>query len=571
MSGYGSIHDLIPSQSTTPRKTSAPGHSEVLAKKIHEVKAREKEMEAMRLASELGLPHIDLQRFPVSQRALKMLPQSTAEALGVVCFFANNSEFRIGAIDPTRPEVEELLHEMQEKYFSRGDMYVISERSYQKIMDLYGTLPTVAPITKDVNISAEALARVQEQLQDPKALESLLARASTSDIVTVVLAAAFKMDTSDVHIEAEQEHIVVRFRLDGILHDVAEVPLEQYKRLVSRIKLLSSLKINVTDVPQDGRFSIVLPEGDVDVRVSTIPTVYGESIVMRLLKQSREGLALGDLGVRGIAFDRLKEQIARPNGMIITTGPTGSGKTTTLYAAMHVLNKPGVKIITLEDPVEYRMEGVNQSQIDHSKGYTFGKGLRSMLRQDPDIAMVGEIRDLETAEIAVQAALTGHLMLSTIHTNSAAGAIPRFLSMGVRPFLLAPALNCVIGQRLVRKICSLCKEPVTLTTAVTKRVHDQFDQLPQSEKDALIGRTLEFYEGKGCDACNGLGYKGRMGIYEIFVMSPEIEELILSGHASEYDIERVAREQGMVTMVQDGLLKALDEITSVSEVFRVIE
>jgi type II secretory ATPase GspE/PulE/Tfp pilus assembly ATPase PilB-like protein len=257
--------------------------------------------------------------------------------------------------------------------------------------------------------------------------------------------------------------------------------------------------------------------------------------------------------------------------MIITTGPTGSGKTTTMYSILKILNQQGVKIITLEDPVEYKMPGVNQSQVDISHDYTFAKGLRSILRQDPDIAMVGEIRDLETAEIAIQGALTGHLILSTIHTNDAAGAIPRFLSMGVKPFLLAPALNCVIGQRLVRKICSACVKEQELDSHAMERVGEVIESMNPEKRQHVDGKQLKFYVGTGCKVCGGIGYKGRLGIYEVFIITPEIEQMILDGHVSEYEIRKKAIEQGMVTMAQDGLLKALDKLTSLEEVFRVTE
>jgi type IV pilus assembly protein PilB len=292
---------------------------------------------------------------------------------------------------------------------------------------------------------------------------------------------------------------------------------------------------------------------------------------MRLLDQSRKGLGFDKLGLSGDAFEKLKFEIKRPNGMIITTGPTGSGKTTTLYAVLTVLNEPGVKIITLEDPVEYKLEGINQSQIDHSKDYTFAKGLRSILRQDPDIVMVGEIRDLETADTAIQGALTGHLILSTIHTNSAAGAIPRFISMGVKPFLLAPALNAVMGQRLVRRICEKCKKEVKLNGADLKRVQEIIERMPEKVKQATQKRELKFFMGSGCAECNKIGYKGQIGIYEILQVTQEIQQMILSGQVTEYDMEAKAISDGMVTMVQDGVLKALDGITSLGEVFRVIE
>ncbi|MEI6597112.1 MAG: GspE/PulE family protein, partial [bacterium] len=305
------------------------------------------------------------------------------------------------------------------------------------------------------------------------------------------------------------------------------------------------------------------------IRASFLPTNFGESVVMRLLRSSSVGLEFNDLGIRDRAFNQLKKEVERPNGMIITTGPTGSGKTTTLYAILRKLNNPETKIITIEDPIEYQLSGVNQSQT--SKNYTFAEGLRSIVRQDPDIVMVGEIRDLETAEIAIQAALTGHLVLSTIHTNDAAGTVPRFLSMGAKPYLLAPALNAMIGQRLVRKICQKCKHEIKLEVESLARVKKLLDELLEEDKKKIDFNNLKFYQGDGCEACQDIGYKGRIGIYEVLVMNQEIQKLILSGVASEYDIRDNAKKNGMITMVQDGLLKALDGITSVDEIFRVSE
>lgn len=545
--------------------------AEKLQKKIGQVALGEKEIDTMRFANSIGYPHIDLEKFPVSQMALRQIPKEQAEKLGVVCFFATQDELRIGALDPTDERVQELLFQLQESTHANGALYVISEKSLERIIRLYDSLPNVKPITKDIEIRLEDLASVQNDVNDFRSLQDLLEKRSTTDIVTFLLGAGLKLEASDVHVEAEEKGIVVRFRLDGILHDVAMLPVEAYKKLVARIKLVSALKININTTPQDGRFTIKNPDGDVDVRVSTMPTVFGESIVMRLLRQTRGGLSLDQIGLVGDAYEKLKHEIERPNGMIITTGPTGSGKTTTMYAVLQILNEPGVKIITLEDPVEYRMQGINQSQIDRSKDYTFAKGLRSILRQDPDIAMVGEIRDLETADIAIQAALTGHLILSTIHTNSASGAIPRFLSMGVKPFLLAPALNCVIGQRLVRLLCQKCKKKVTLSHDQKERVETVLANLPPKQAAEIAQKEKIFYTGDGCEACHGIGYKGRVGIYEIFIMSQVIEQLILTGQVSEFEIEKIAVQNGMVTMVQDGLLKALDGKTSVDEVFRVIE
>jgi len=302
--------------------------------------------------------------------------------------------------------------------------------------------------------------------------------------------------------------------------------------------------------------------------------MYGESVVMRLLKSSAASLNFDDLGIRGKAFVDLKHEIQRPNGMIITTGPTGSGKTTTLYAILNKLNDAGTKIITLEDPVEYKLQGINQSQIDHAKDYTFAHGLRSILRQDPNVVMVGEMRDLETADVAINAALTGHLVISTIHTNSASGAIPRFLAMGVKPFLLSPALNAIIGQRLLRKICDQCKIEDSIDNDTMTKILNLLSKIPVSSAERLQDEelnNLKFYKGQGCPVCHGLGYKSRVGVYEIMTMNAEIEKIILSGKVSEYEIQEIAVKSGMLTMVQDGLLKAKDGITSVEEVFKKTE
>jgi len=577
MSDFPSLSDLNSSNDDKQYppgvlKVSSGDVSEKFNKKMQQLRDREKEREVFRGAGASGHPYIDLDKFPISQEALRQISKEDAEKYKSVVFYYTQDEFRLASINPDDPEIAELVHQIAERTQANGAVYSISQKSFDRVLKMYETLPIVEVITKDISIKPEELEKVSADVTDFSSLAEILNRASTTNILTYVLGAAFKLDASDLHVEAEEKGIVVRFRLDGILHDAADLPKEVYKKLVSRIKLLSSLKINITDKPQDGRFTIKLETGDVDVRVSTIPTVYGESIVMRLLKQNRKGLSLDNLGLIGSSYQKLVTEIERPNGMIITTGPTGSGKTTTLYASMHMLNKPGVKIITLEDPVEYKMEGINQSQIDKSKGYTFGGGLRSMLRQDPDIAMVGEIRDLETAEIAIQAALTGHLILSTIHTNSAAGAIPRFLSMGVQPFLLAPALNAVIGQRLVRKVCEECKKPHVLEPEAQARVDALFEKLPEEAK-ALLDKYPEkqFYTAEGCESCNGIGYKGRVGIYEILQMNPDLEEMILRGQVSEFEIEKNAVASGMITMVQDGLLKALEGVTTVDEVFRVIE
>lgn len=578
MSDFPSISDLKTNKkSKKDNKKSDSSNSKIFTnkvqekfkKKMSEVDSAEREREAGRLSAQIGYPHIDLAKFPVGQEALRQVSKELAEDLSAICFFVGSDQVRVGAIDPTKLEVQELLKDLEKRNYANGELYVISKNSLDRVLKLYENLPIIKPITKDIEIKEKDLEKVQASITDFKSFQSILDEKSTTDLVTLLLGVALKLDASDLHIEAEEDGVVIRLRLDGILHDAAILPKEIFAKLVSRIKLVSSLKININDKPQDGRFTIKLSSGEVDVRVSTMPTVYGESAVMRLLHQNREGLTLESLGLRGEAFEILKREIKRPNGMIITTGPTGSGKTTTLYSVMQLLNKPGVKIITLEDPVEYKMEGINQSQVDKKKDYTFARGLKSILRQDPDIAMVGEIRDLETAEIAVQSALTGHLILSTIHTNSAAGAIPRFLSMGVKPFLLAPSLNCVIGQRLVRRLCEKCKEEDILSDERNVEVSKILEKMPDNKKVDI--KDLKFYKANGCEECGGLGYKGRVGIFEIFVIVPELEETILSSKVSEFEVEKLAVNNGMITMVQDGILKASEGITTLDEVFRVIE
>ena len=578
MSDFPSINSLLgkskkpspaPAGSVVPQNGSATVE-EKFAKKIQEIDIKTKEEIVAKNAASLGLPHIDLTGFAIAAEALGTIPEAEAREKNVICFFNAAGEIRLGCVNYSET-ISELAYQLGERHHANAQVYLISENSFAKALKLYANLPIIKPVTKDINITDEELEKFKAGVIDFRSLEEQFKNVSISDILTLMIASALKVASSDIHVEAEEKGIVVRYRIDGVLHDVAVLPKEQWKKFISRIKLLAALKINITDRPQDGRVTLKLSASSLDVRVSTMPTIFGESVVMRILHSGSKGVTFDELGLRGDAYTRLKKEIERPNGMIITTGPTGSGKTTTMYAILRTLNKPGVKIITLEDPVEIKMEGINQSQVDSSRDYTFAKGLRSLLRQDPDICMVGEIRDLETAEIAIQAALTGHLMLSTIHTNSASGAIPRFLSMGVKPFLLAPSLNSVIGQRLVRKICAHCQEEDKLEPEQMEKVMKNFQTLPPAEKKNVDLKNLHFYRGKGCKECSGLGYKGRVGIYEIFTMSKEIEQIIVSAEVSEYVIQELAVKSGMVTMAQDGLLKTLDKITSVEEVFRVIE
>lgn len=569
-------------EKATAEKTDTPKMNirseeteEALSEKLTELEVKQIEKETEEAAQKAGLPYINLVGFPVSDQALTSIDKKTAQKHKVVCFYVDDNEARLGVVNPNDPELEKILEHVVEEntYGGNGAFYLISEHSFNHTFKLYEKFPERRKEVSGVEISGDRLTELQDEVKNFGLLNARLnEETNMTGLIELLLAGALKSGASDIHLEAEEENITIRYRIDGVLHIVGKLPKKVWKRLNSRVKTIAGLKINVTNVPQDGRITLIAGDfGKVEIRVSTLPTSFGESIVMRILSEKNASFEFDQLGLRGRSYNTLKEQVERPTGLIVTTGPTGSGKTTTLYAMLNKLNDQETKIITLEDPIEYRLPGISQSQIDHSKGYTFAEGLRSILRQDPDVIMVGELRDIETVETAVQAALTGHKVLSTIHTNDAAGAIPRFLSMGAKPYLLAPSLNAVIGQRLVRKICENCKIEKELEPAVLEKVKAILADLPEPEKKEVDLNNLKFYRGGGCEECNHLGYKGRIGIYEIFTMTEKINEEILNASTDEYKILRLAKEGGMITMAQDGLLKALDKITSVEEIFRVSE
>ncbi|HLD19913.1 MAG TPA: GspE/PulE family protein [Patescibacteria group bacterium] len=541
-----------------------------LSEKMKQIELKRQEQEAQVHAADLGFGYINLENFPIDQDALSLIDESQARALGVLCIFQEMHIRKIVAVHPDEHNVQEFIKQFSNNGAIKVDIMLTSQHSWEEAMKLYARLPKKIVFSDDVTISEDVLSQFQAKIHTLKDLTNALAQVQMTDKVAMILAGGLKSDASDVHIEAEENRIVVRYRIDGILHEVAELPSDTWQQVISRIKLVSKMKINITTKSQDGRITIRLKDDAVDVRVSTIPTAFGESVVMRLLRSSHAAHKFEALGLRGSAYVLLEKEIARPNGMIVTTGPTGSGKTTTLYAIINKLNDSETKIITLEDPIEYKLKGINQSQVDVGKGYTFAAGLRSILRQDPDIVMVGELRDLETADTAINASLTGHLVVSTLHTNDAAGAIPRFLAMGVKPFLLGPSLNAVIGQRLVRKLCEKCKKQTSLVPDTQERVEKLLSELPDAEKAELKTENI-FYKAVGCEACQGMGYKGRVGVYEIFQVGDDIEKAISEQHVSEAEMRDIARAQGMVTMAQDGILKALTGETSVDEVFRVTE
>ncbi|MFH0853488.1 MAG: GspE/PulE family protein [bacterium] len=541
-------------------------------KKMKELKLRELEQGLRDEAIRRGLGYINLAGMPIDQESLKVVSREAAEKLQIICFAKLKNEIRIAISNPDKDRLGNVFSEITNKYRLPIGLYLVSRKSLESALKYYNTLPKIITSISGVEVTQKDLDRFRSERTKLNDLADRINQTPLTEVLSFILAQATQSRATDVHIEAEEKDVKIRYRIDGVLHTVASLPRESWKKIVSRIKLLASLKLNIEDRPQDGRITLTLSNEKIDIRVSTVPTAFGESIAMRLLLSSESGYTFEELGLKGQPLEELKKQISRPNGMIVTTGPTGSGKTTTLYAILKMLNSPQTKIITLEDPIEYRIEGINQSQVNQAEGYNFVRGLKHALRQDPDIVMVGEIRDIETAEIAIQATLTGHLVLTTLHTNDAAGAIPRFLSIGVKPFLLAPSINAVVGQRLVRQLCETCKKPTQLDGETMNKIKEIIDKIPENSNYRLKpDQELVFYIGEGCDECSGLGYKGRIGIFEVLVMNQDLEKQILSGSVSEYEMRKIAYNQGMLTMAQDGILKALEGTTSIEEVFRVAE
>lgn len=429
-----------------------------------------------------------------------------------------------------------------------------------ELKKITGAIAIPPIVIKDIQKEASSVIDFKEKIE--RSLHK-----KTSDLVEIILTGAFFLETSDIHFEPEEKLAKLRLRIDGVLHDVMDFDLLIYNNVLSRLKLLSKVKLNINSRPQDGRFSILIENESIEVRASTIPAQYGESLVLRILNP-KWVVNMEDLGLRPDLLEDFEKEIQKPNGMIICTGPTGSGKTTTLYAFLQKIANPEIKIITVEDPIEYHLQGVSQTQIDEAKGFTFANGLRAIVRQDPDVILVGEIRDLETAQISIQASLTGHLVLSTVHTNDAAGTIARLQALGEKANNIAPSLNIAIAQRLVRKVCSDCAEMKAPEPEDLKKLKTDLAKLPAKVKFPKIDANTKIPYAKGCKKCNFIGYKGRMGVFEAFIINDEMERFILTS-PSIVDMREKAMRSGMVLMRQDGFIKVLEGKTTMYEVGRV--
>jgi type IV pilus assembly protein PilB len=508
----------------------------------------------------LGVPYIALSTTSFSPQAISLLPRAVVERFNLIPFFFDerNSTLSIAMANPVDLDA---IGFVRQKTGMTVKTFAASPRDVQNAIDQQYRQALVGEVGAAIKETEEFSDK--KKVVDSSQIAQLIKEAPIAKIVSTVLEYAVTSRSSDIHIEPQEDHVRVRYRIDGILYDKLSLPKNVQEALVSRIKILSDLKIDEHRSPQDGRFTFKVAEEEVDLRISILPTVNGEKIVMRLLRKSGGIPTLQDLGLGGLALKHLEDSILRPHGIILVTGPTGSGKTTTLYAVLSKLNTPKVNIMSLEDPVEYQIAGVNQVQINPAVGLTFASGLRAFLRQDPNIILVGEIRDKETTDLALQAALTGHLVFSTLHTESAAGALPRLIDLGAESFLLSSTITAIVGQRIVRKIDPVCKEEFIPAQPVLETVKQSLGPL-YTMKD----QDVRFYRGKGCNECGGSGYKGRIGIYEVLPVSEKIGQLILQ-HPDSASIEKEAVLEGMITMMQDGYLKVLKGISSIEEVLRV--
>ena len=550
-------------------------------KKIDDLKKKEEEELIQMLAEQkYQIPYVNLGNIPIENEAVRALPEQQARAIEAAPFKILGHELHVAVHSPERVEIQQLHKDLEAKGFI-PTFYMASRASLEKVWDRYKEISYADRVKSgSLDIAGDKLVEIGKDIHTiddlTKAIEKISADDKThkiSHMLEIILAGAISMNASDIHIEPEEDRVRLRYRLDGVLEDVLFFNYDVYKYLISRIKLLSGMKLTVIK-NQDGRFSIWVGESEISVRVSAIPGAYGESTVMRLLNPKSIQVDLEQLGIEPRLFKIIEHEIEKPNGLILITGPTGSGKTTTLYAFLRRIYSAEIKIITIEDPIEYHLKGITQTQTDHLRGYTFLEGLRSALRQDPDVIMVGEIRDPETAKIAVESALTGHLVFSTLHTNNAGGVIPRLIDLDVNAKILVSALNLSMAQRLVRKLCPVCKAKREPTEAETTRIRKILTEAVAEGKKiedygVKVDQKIELYKPVGCDKCNA-GYKGRIGVFEAIYTDENLEKIIPT-NPSERDIKKIGELQGTLDMKEDGIIKVLNGVTSIEELMSVVD
>jgi type IV pilus assembly protein PilB len=527
-------------------------------------------------AKQLGFPFADLSGKLIPPPVLREVTEEAATFYQFVPIGKKDDVLEIGMLNPDDFKAQEAIRFITQSRNFNPQIYLITSNDFKNVLKQYRTLKgevETALTELEEELTVEEAPEEEGKTKAEMALERVMAEAPITKIVAVMLRHANEGRASDIHIEPTEDKLQIRFRVDGILYTSLLLPKSIQPAVVSRIKILSSLKIDETRVPQDGRFHSVIEGRKIDFRVSTFPTSFGEKVALRLLDPTAGLLGFEQLGLLGNNRLAVEEAIRRPFGMILLTGPTGSGKTTTLYSILKTLNKEAVNVVSLEDPVEYYMEGINQSQIRPEIGYTFASGLRSILRQDPDVIMVGEIRDSETADLATHAALTGHIVLSTLHTNNAIGVIPRLVDMGVQNFLIPPSLSVAISQRLVRRLCNDCKKPIEpplkIKQLLEKRIQNFSDEMKKSLPDVDFN-NIKIWRAPGCKFCSQKGTKDRMAVYEVLKMTPQLEKIVIEG-PTEAKIKEEARRQGMITLEQDGIIKVLQGMISFEELLEVTE
>lgn len=541
---------------------------------LAELRKKEEEELAQILANKHKLSYLDLSRTTIDLDSLKIIPEIDARTNSVAVIQSVGKKLQVVVTNPERSGIEDVLDNLRRKKYEI-QLFLVSPTSLEKAFSKYKEIPRFEETKVGIiDISKAKLESYEQSLHSIANFKKTLAAArekdvrKASDTLELLVAGALYSDASDLHIEAEAASTKIRLRIDGVLQDIIDIPVPLYQLLLSRIKLLSEVKLNVRDKPQDGRFTIKTATSEVEVRTSFLPGPYGESVVMRFLLPDTISIRTQDLGMQPALFEMMEKELLRPNGMILVTGPTGSGKTTTLYSFLKAISSAEVKVITIEDPIEYHIPHITQTQIDPGRGYDFVNGLRSILRQDPDIILVGEVRDLETAQIAMHAALTGHLVFSTLHTNDAAGTVPRLIDLGVKVNVISPALNVAMAQRLTRMLCKYCKKADQPTAEEKEIIEKTISIIPDSyKKDAP--KEITIFRSVGCEKCAETGYKGRIGVFEAFLIDDEMERLIITSPPAA-DVQAAAIKKGMLTMFQDGVLKVMTGLTSFEELNRVV-
>ncbi|TSC70517.1 MAG: Uncharacterized protein G01um101470_822 [Parcubacteria group bacterium Gr01-1014_70] len=529
---------------------------ETVEEHLQSLHLEEEENLARILSQKYNLPYLKLDAISVNTNAISLVSEVDAREAELAVIQMVGKKIKVAIRNPNSQAALRMLDELKQKHY-HPEVFMVSHHGLEHAWEKYKEAQKTQPLPSGlVVLDDHILPKEMQGLRTIPQLRAILEPLTAAEedrrmslTLEVLLKAALILDVSDIHIKPEEETTRLRLRIDGVLHDVLFFSTRVYNLILSRIKLLASIKLNIHKEAQDGRFTVRGGEKeDIEVRASTLPGAYGESVVLRVLSPKLIALSLEELGMQRPVLDLMKAELRKPNGMILNTGPTGAGKTTTLYAFVKYIDTPDINIITIEDPIEYHIKDINQTQVDESRGYTFSNGLRSIVRQDPDVILVGEIRDLETAEIAMHAALTGHQVFSTLHTNNAPGTIPRLIDLGVRPNIIAPAINVAMAQRLVRRLCTVCRQSYTPESRELQYMKDVLTGLPAPyTKPDFTHITL--WRVRGCDACSGIGYKGRISIFEVFMINDEIERLILET-PSEFDIREAAKKQGMLTMQQ---------------------